>query len=161
MRFQMTEAVMIVRQIIRGAAILLSGALVSAQAPSEAPIAEPTTEDVLITAPGQWRVLGTEKVQGRRDEGSALDDTGPKDAERIAFLPLDGDVLCERISVSFEDGHSAWLALGDAPVFKEGSLYAFDLRVERGDQDNELTRINFTCLTAANTAVMMQVLGSG
>ena len=150
-------------KVLRVTGALAALVVFAAQAPNDVTqqTEDVVIEDVVITAPSQWRVLGTEKVQGRRDEGSVLDDTGPKEVERIGFLPLDGDVLCDRISVSFEDGHSAWLALGDAPVFKEGSLYAFDLRVERGDRDNELTRINFTCLTAANTAVMMQVLGSG
>jgi hypothetical protein len=143
------------QNFFRIAGPLAVAVLVSAQAP------ETPTEDVVITAPSEWRVLRTEKVRGPRDEGSALGDTGPKHAERIAFLPLDGDVQCDRISVSFEDGHSTWLQLGNGPVFTEGSLYAFDLREARGDRQNELTRINFTCLTVANTTVTMQILGSG
>jgi hypothetical protein len=149
------------QRFLRVAGSIATLVLFSAQAPEDVLITAPGPEDVFITAPSQWRVLGTEKVQGLRDQGSVLDDTGPKDAEQVAFLPRDGDVQCDRISVSFEDGHSAWLALGDAPVFKEGSLYAFDLRKERGNDENEMTRINFTCDTAANTPVMLEVLGSG
>jgi hypothetical protein len=76
-------------------------------------------------------------------------------ATGLAFMAVDGDLECERISVSFADGSSEWITLGAGTLLEEGVLYPVELQPDyRG---RELTRINYTCSPVAGTAVAFNI----
>ena len=103
-----------------------------------------------------WRVIETETIRGTRDQLSALSDGLAEDAEMLGFYAVNGDIRCDRISVSFENGHSRWLQLGDQPVFRQGMLYAFDLH----EENSFVSRVNFICTAVAGGRVTMRILAS-
>ena len=113
---------------------------------------------VLLTAQDStpWRVIETETVRATRDQESALSDGTPEDAEMLGFYAVDGDIRCDRISVSFENGHSRWLQLGDQGMFRQGTLYAFDLH----EEGSLVSRVNFECVALTGKRVTMRILAS-
>ncbi len=107
--------------------------------------------------PEDWYVLDTTHIDGDRGRDSALDHTSSgKRTDAIAFKAIDGDLSCERISVSFASGYSRWVELNPGNVLKQGTFYPVDLT-----EDDKITRINFTCNAAAGARVTMEIGAKG
>ena len=108
-----------------------------------------------IHVPDEWFLLETKTVETVRDRESALSSGQMPMVARLAFLPVDGDLECERISVSFADGGSEWIELSGGTLLEQGKLYPVELQPDY--QERELTRVNYTCSAVAGTEVALNI----
>lgn len=135
--------------------VIFGGVFLAAILATGSHAADILDEASAAAVPDEWYLLETKTVKTVRERDSALSSGLMPTATGLAFMAADGDLECERISVSFADASSKWITLGAGTLLEEGVLYPVEWPPDY--RERELTRVNYTCSPVAGTAVAFHI----
>ncbi|HEY8949627.1 MAG TPA: hypothetical protein VIM56_12140 [Rhizomicrobium sp.] len=104
-------------------------------------------------AMNNWRYVGQESFEGRRDRESAFTGWRGRNIDSIALKPLDANARCSRVTAMFGNGRTQDLNVNGGDFMRQGQYYKVDLP---GDRRN-LTSLNLRCRATDARRVTIQI----
>jgi hypothetical protein len=103
-----------------------------------------------------WRLVGTERFEGRRDSERAFTGWRGVNADAVALKPLEADARCNRVVARFRNGRSQSLSINHGDILRRGMYYKLDLPGRQRD----LTSLTLRCSAVGAGRVSVQIFTS-
>jgi hypothetical protein len=103
-----------------------------------------------------WRLVGTERFEGRRDSERAFTGWRGVNADAVALKPLEADARCNRVVARFRNGRSQTLNINHGDILRRGMYYKLDLPGRQRD----LTSLTLRCSAVGAGRVSVQIFTS-
>jgi hypothetical protein len=108
-------------------------------------------------AMNNWRYIGQESFEGRRDSENAFTGWRGRNVDSIALKPLDANARCSRVTATFGNGRARDLNVDNGDRMRQGQYYKINLP---GDNRN-LTSLNLRCRATDARRVTIQIFTGG
>ncbi len=106
-------------------------------------------------APGQfqgWMRLGVESFEGRRDRETTTTGWAGRQVDQIALRAVNGDAQCKRVFVTFRNGKTRELDIGNRGVLRQGDFRRIDLP----GGDRNVTQLQLACRPVGERQVFIE-----
>ena len=103
-----------------------------------------------------WRMIGTESFEGRRDSENTFVGPRGRRIDAIALKPIGADARCSRVVGRFDNGRDQDLGVNNGDVLRSGQYYKVDLP---GNYRN-LDSLSLRCQAINSRQVSIQIFTS-
>jgi hypothetical protein len=100
-----------------------------------------------------WRLVGTESFEGRRDSEQAFTGWRGVTADSVALKPLESDARCSRVTARFGNGREQPLNVNNGDVLRRGMYYKLDLP----GRERNLASLSLRCSAIGARRVSIQI----
>lgn len=115
----------------------------------------PGTHPPNYPAPGQfqgWVRLGIESFEGRRDRETTTAGWAGRQVDQIALRAVNGDAQCRRVYVTFRNGNTRELDIGNRGFLRQGDFRRIDLP----GGDRNVTALQLACRPVGDRQVFIE-----
>ncbi len=104
-------------------------------------------------AVNDWRLIGTESFEGRRDSERVFTGWRGVSAESVALMPLEADARCSRVVARFGNGRDQMLNVNNGDLLRRGMYYKLDLP----GRTRDLTSLSLRCSPQGASRVSIRI----
>ncbi|MGE0666720.1 MAG: hypothetical protein AB7O49_09190 [Sphingomonadales bacterium] len=99
-----------------------------------------------------WVRLGVESYEGRRDRETVSTGWKGRKVDQIALRAVDGDAQCRRVFVTFGNGKTRDLDIGNRGMLRQGDFRRIDLP----GRDRNVTEVQLVCRPVGDRRVFIE-----
>lgn len=99
-----------------------------------------------------WTRLGADSFEGRRDREAIATGWKGRSVDMVALRAIDGDARCSRVFVTFGNGKTRDLDLGDRGRLREGDFRRIDLP----GNDRNISQLQLVCTPIGDRRVTIE-----
>lgn len=108
-------------------------------------------------AMNNWRYIGQESFEGRRDSENAFTGWRGRNVDSIALKPLDASGRCSRVTATFGNGRTRDLNVDNGDRMRQGQFY----KVNLPGGNRNLRSLNLRCRATDARRVTIQIFTGG
>ena len=102
-----------------------------------------------------WTRLGIESFEGRRDRETTSTGWAGRKVDQIALRAVNGDARCTRVFVTFRNGRTRDLDIGNRGMLRQGDFRRIDLP----GKERNMTQVQLVCRPVGDRQVYIESYG--